>query len=83
MTLTRRSLDHTIVQLNQKIIVRQMIQDPFTVSHQLRERRMFDGERNTYRADHWMQEFPNGCYCVPGYLFARNFQHMLQSLLIV
>ena len=41
MTLIRGSLDHTIVQHNQKIVPQQMIQDPF----------MFDGEHNTQRAD--------------------------------
>ena len=43
MTLLRGSLDHMIVQLNHKIIAHQMIQDPLTVSHQQREKRMFDG----------------------------------------
>ena len=37
VTLVRRSLDYTIVQLNDKIIAHQMIQDPLTVSHQQRE----------------------------------------------
>ena len=32
-----------------KIIAHQMIQDPLTVSHQQREKRMFDGELNTQR----------------------------------
>ena len=51
MTLIRRSLAHTIVQLNQKVIAHQMIQDPLTVSHQQHEKKMFDGEHNTQRAN--------------------------------
>ena len=88
VTLIRGSLDHTFVQLNPKIIVHQMIQDPLTVSHQQRVKWMFDGKFNTQREDsifsdavsspswlehcfhldHWMQEFPNGCYSIPGVL---------------
>ena len=49
MTLIRRSFDHTIVQLNHKIIAHQMIQDPLTVSHLQREKRMFDAKLNTQR----------------------------------
>ena len=51
MIRIRGSLDHTIMQLNQKIIAHQVIQDPFTVTHQQREERMFDREHNTQRED--------------------------------
>ena len=51
MTLIRRSLDHTIVQLDQTIIANQMVQDPLLVSHQQREKRMLDGELNIQRKD--------------------------------
>ena len=44
VTLIRGSFHHTIVQFNHKIIAHQMIQDPLTVSHQQREKRMFDGK---------------------------------------
>ena len=49
MTLVRGSFYHTIVQLNHKIISHKMIQDPLTVSHQQREKRMLDGKLNTQR----------------------------------
>ena len=42
---------HTMVQLNHEIIAHQMIQDPFIVSHQPREKRMFDGKLNAQRED--------------------------------
>ena len=51
MTFIRGSLDHTIMNLNQEIMAHQVIQDPFTVTHQQSEERMVDREHNTQRVD--------------------------------
>ena len=51
VSLIRWSSDHTIVQLNHKIITHQVIQDPLTVRHQQSEKRMFDGRFNTQRVN--------------------------------